>query len=58
MRTLVPDFTRRFDTINTPNIRLKSFEGLRGLLDQDPLKPGFERNHHELLAMAALAHFW
>ena len=48
------DFTKRFDTINTPTYPAEELRGTPwSLLDRDPRKPGFERNHHELLAMAA-----
>lgn len=48
------DWKRPFDDIRTSEYPVA---GLRGttwsLLDRDPVRPGFEHNHHELLALAA-----
>jgi dienelactone hydrolase len=41
------DWTRRFDDIPTPEKTVLS------LLNPDPARPGFEHDHHELLALAA-----
>lgn len=41
------DWQRRFDSIRTPEGTVQS------LLNPDPKRPGFERDHHELLALAA-----
>ncbi len=48
------DWKRPFDDIKTPDYpdpRLRNT--VWSLLDQDPTRPGFEHNHHELLALAA-----
>ncbi len=48
------DWRRRFDDINTPDYPDPELRGtIFSLLDADPDRPGFERNHHELLALAA-----
>ncbi len=48
------DFERSFDDIQTEDYPDESKRGtIWSLLDTDPSTPGFERNHHELLAMAA-----
>jgi hypothetical protein len=48
------DFEKNFDGIRTENYPVEPMRGtIWSLLDTNPLKPGFERNHHELLAMAA-----
>jgi len=41
------DWRRRFDDIRTPQ------GGVESLLNPDPSRPGFEHDHHELLALAA-----
>ena len=48
------DFAKSFDDIQTDTYPDESKRGtIWSLLDADPSTPGFERNHHELLAMAA-----
>lgn len=48
------DFEKSFEDINTDDYPDESKRGtIWSLLDTDPDTPGFERNHHELLAMAA-----
>ncbi|MEZ6031747.1 MAG: acyl-CoA thioester hydrolase/BAAT C-terminal domain-containing protein [Planctomycetaceae bacterium] len=48
------DWKRPFDDIRTENYPVAELRGTTwSLLDRDPTRPGFEHNHHELLAMAA-----
>ena len=48
------DWKRRFDTIQTDDYPIPSLRGtIWSLLDATPSRPGFERNHHELLALCA-----
>ncbi|MEZ6061701.1 MAG: acyl-CoA thioester hydrolase/BAAT C-terminal domain-containing protein [Planctomycetaceae bacterium] len=48
------DWRHRFDDIQTPGYPDAELRGtVFSLLDADPARPGFERNHHELLALAA-----
>lgn len=48
------DWKRPFDDIRTDNYPVGELRGTTwSLLDRDPTRPGFEHNHHELLAMAA-----
>ena len=48
------DARRRFADISTPVYPDIDLRGtVWSLLDADPSKPGFERNHHELIALAA-----
>jgi dienelactone hydrolase len=48
------DWTRRFDDIRTPDYPVPERRGtILSLLNPDVKRPGFERDHHELLALAA-----
>ncbi|QDU94964.1 alpha/beta hydrolase family protein [Lignipirellula cremea] len=48
------DWRRPFEDINTPDYPVKELRGtVWSLLDADPQRPGFEHNHHELLALCA-----
>lgn len=48
------DWQRPFDDIHTPEYPDPKLRNtVWSLLDTDPTRPGFERNHHELLALAA-----
>jgi len=48
------DARRRFDDIKTDTYPDPELRGtVWSLLDTDPTRPGFERNHHELMALAA-----
>ena len=48
------DWKRPFDDIRTDSYPVAELRGTTwSLLDRDPTRPGFEHNHHELLAMAA-----
>jgi len=48
------DWQHRFPDIETSNYPVPELRGtVQSLLNPDPDRPGFERNHHELLAMAA-----
>ena len=48
------DWKRPFDDIKTPNYPDKNLRNtVWSLLDADPSRPGFERNHHELMALCA-----
>jgi len=48
------DWRHRFDTIQTENYPVAELRGtIWSLLDADPARPGFERNHHELIALCA-----
>lgn len=48
------DWRRQFPDIDTPDYPVAELRGtVWSLLDADPNRPGFERNHHELLALAA-----
>lgn len=48
------DWKRPFDDIRTSEYPVVEFRGTTwSLLDRDPVRPGFEHNHHELLALAA-----
>ena len=48
------DWKRPFDDIRTDNYPVAELRGTTwSLLDRDPTRPGFEHNHHELLALAA-----
>lgn len=48
------DWTRRFDGIRTPDYPVPERRGtVLSLLNPDAKRPGFERDHHELLALAA-----
>lgn len=48
------DWRRRFDTIDTNDYPIPELRRtIWSLLDVDPSRPGFERNHHELLALCA-----
>ncbi len=48
------DWKRKFDDIQTPDYPDEKLRGtVWSLLDADPSRPGFERNHHELLALCA-----
>jgi dienelactone hydrolase len=48
------DWRRRFDHIETDTYPVPELRGtIWSLLDADPQRPGFERNHHELLALCA-----
>ena len=48
------DWERAFPSIRTPEYPVPELRNtVWSLLDADPNRPGFERNHHELLAMAA-----
>jgi hypothetical protein len=45
---------RKFDDINTGDYPVADLRGtVQSLLNPDPDRPGFERDHHELLSMAA-----
>ncbi len=48
------DWRRRFDDIRTPDYPVAELRGtVQSLLNPDVARPGFERDHHELVAMAA-----
>lgn len=48
------DWQHKFSDISTPNYPVAELRGsVWSLLDTDPKRPGFERNHHELMAMCA-----
>lgn len=48
------DWYRTFPTIHTPDYPHGNLQNtVYSLLDANPERPGFERNHHELLAMCA-----
>lgn len=48
------DWKRPFDDIHTNSYPVAELRGTTwSLLDGDPARPGFEHDHHELLAMAA-----
>ena len=48
------DWKRTFADIQTDDYPVKELRGTTwSLLDRDPTRPGFEHDHHELLAMAA-----
>jgi pimeloyl-ACP methyl ester carboxylesterase len=48
------DWRHRFDTIQTEDYPIAELRGtIWSLLDADPARPGFERNHHELIALCA-----
>lgn len=48
------DWKRKFKDINTPDYPDESLQNtVWSLLDIDPKRPGFERNHHELMALCA-----
>ena len=48
------DWKRPFDEIQTDEYPVAELRGTTwSLLDRDPARPGFEHNHHELLALAA-----
>ena len=48
------DWKRRFDSIHTDDYPDPELRGtIWSLLDSDPSRPGFERNHHELMALCA-----
>jgi len=48
------DWRHTFDTIQTDDYPIAELRGsIWSLLDADPSRPGFERNHHELIALCA-----
>jgi dienelactone hydrolase len=48
------DWKHKFDSIRTDDYPIPELRGtIWSLLDADPSRPGFERNHHELLALCA-----
>ncbi len=48
------DWRRKFNAIQTNDYPIPELRGtIWSLLDADPARPGFERNHHELLALCA-----
>lgn len=48
------DWKRPFADIKTPDYPEKKLQNtVWSLLDTDPTRPGFERNHHELMALCA-----
>ncbi len=48
------DWRRKFDTIGTEDYPITELRNtIWSLLDADPARPGFERNHHELMALCA-----
>lgn len=48
------DWQRKFDDIDTPDYRVPDLRGtVQSLLNPDVKRPGFEHDHHELLALAA-----
>lgn len=48
------DWRHKFPSIKTDDYPVAKLRGsVWSLLDADPTRPGFERNHHELLAMCA-----
>jgi dienelactone hydrolase len=48
------DWKRRFDDIRTPDYARPELRGtVESLLNPDAARPGFEHDHHELLALAA-----
>lgn len=48
------DWKRKFGDISTPDYPDEKLQNtVWSLLDTDPTRPGFERNHHELMALCA-----
>jgi dienelactone hydrolase len=48
------DWLHKFDDIHTPDYPIPELRGtVQSLLNPDPRRPGFEHDHHELLALAA-----
>jgi hypothetical protein len=48
------DWKRKFDDIHTPDYPVPELRGtVQSLLNPDPKRPGFEHDHHELLALTA-----
>lgn len=48
------DWQRKFDDIHTPDYPVPELRGtVQSLLNPDVKRPGFEHDHHELLALAA-----
>ena len=48
------DWKRKFESIQTDDYPVPELRGaIWSLLDSDPSRPGFERNHHELMALCA-----
>jgi hypothetical protein len=48
------DWQHRFDDIHTPDYAVPELRGtVQSLLNPDVKRPGFEHDHHELLALAA-----
>jgi len=48
------DWRHKFDSIQTDDYPVPELRGtIWSLVDADPLRPGFERNHHELIALCA-----
>jgi len=48
------DWQRRFDDLRTPDYPVPELRGtVQSLLNPDPARPGFEHDHHELLALVA-----
>jgi len=48
------DWRHKFDSIRTDDYPIPELRGtVWSLLDADPSRPGFERNHHELIALCA-----
>lgn len=48
------DWQHKLDDINTPDYPIPELRGtVQSLLNPDPQRPGFEHDHHELLALAA-----
>lgn len=48
------DFERKFPSIRTDDYPVPELRGtVWSLLDADPKRPGFERNHHEIMALGA-----
>jgi len=48
------DWQHKFDDIQTPDYAVPELRGtVQSLLNPDVKRPGFERDHHELLALAA-----
>ena len=48
------DWRHKFESIHTNNYPVPELRGtIWSLLDADPSRPGFERNHHELIALCA-----
>lgn len=51
------DWNKRFPGIRTSDYPVPELRGtIWSLLDADPARPGFERDHHELLALCAPRH--